>query len=138
MMVFLNSVQRYLPQHRALAFTAFSSQNRQRTFRQPTQKTVNLAKAYALRVPDQSMANAGIPEGSIVLCQSTALVENGELAVVLFEGEGAIIRRIQFIDDIWILHPENPAFQDTIVRGKKKLDSVRIIGKCLFVVNAVK
>jgi len=64
---------------------------------------------FALRVKGDSMIEAGILEGDvlIVAIQETAI--NGEIVVALIDGEATVKRFKRNADRVWLM-PENPAY----------------------------
>ena len=77
---------------------------------------------FALRVRGESMLNAGILPGDLVVVRRQPTAHNGEIVVALL-GEEATVKRLQRKDgQIWLL-PENDAYQpingnDASVLGK--------------------
>ncbi len=77
---------------------------------------------FALRVRGESMLNAGILPGDLVVVRRQQTAQNGEIVVALL-GEEATVKRLQRQDgQIWLL-PENEAYQpingnDASVLGK--------------------
>ena len=77
---------------------------------------------FALRVRGESMLNAGILPGDLVVVRRQPTAHNGEIVVALL-GEEATVKRLQRKDgQIWLL-PENEAYQpingnDASVLGK--------------------
>lgn len=67
---------------------------------------------FALRVKGESMANACIHDGSMVLCRKQEEVENGQVAVVIVDGDDATLKRFfRHQNGIIELRPANPDFQ---------------------------
>ena len=77
----------------------------------------------ALRVDDDCMINAGILSGDTVVFAKQAFVENGEIAVVIVDGE-AVVRRFYREDGYFRLQPENPNFGTVITEYVKVLGKV--------------
>lgn len=83
---------------------------------------------FALRVRGESMLNAGILPGDLVVVHRQPEAHNGEIVVALFEDE-ATVKTLQRRDGhIWLL-PENPAYQP--IDGT----NAEIIGKVVAVVR---
>jgi len=80
---------------------------------------------FCLRVQGDSMQDAGILNGDLVICEPRQYAENGEIVAVLIQGEEATVKRF-FLGDGYIeLRPENKKFQpvrypfsDILVQGK--------------------
>ncbi len=66
---------------------------------------------YALRVKGDSMRDAGILDGDVVVVEQRQHARNGETVVALIDGESATLKRIEQKPDEIVLHPENPAFE---------------------------
>jgi SOS regulatory protein LexA len=85
---------------------------------------------FGLRVTGDSMNNARIFEGDIVIVREQPEVENGELAIVLVDGENATIKRFYKADNIVTLMPDStnkdhqPKFIDTTKVPVKVLGKV--------------
>ena len=80
---------------------------------------------FALRVKGESMKNAAILDGDLVICAPRQYAENGEIVVALIRQEEATVKRFFRRKDHIELHPENPAyppqryrFDDILVQGK--------------------
>lgn len=80
---------------------------------------------FALRVTGDSMQQAGILDGDLVLCQARQFANNGEIIVALVHGEEATVKRFFLRKKQIELRPENPAY--TV--QKYKFDQVLIQGK---------
>jgi len=80
---------------------------------------------FALRVWGDSMINAGILEGDIVLVNQQKTANNGEIVVALVDGE-ATLKRFQKLKDEILLIPENKNY--SVIRVNFKMD-FSIIGK---------
>ena len=80
------------------------------------------ASQFILRVKGDSMVNAGILDGDLVLVRQQNQAENGEIVVALLEDE-ATVKKFFREDDTIRLQPENPAYApiespDVVVLGK--------------------
>jgi repressor LexA len=65
---------------------------------------------YALRVKGDSMRDAGILDGDVVVVEQRQHARNGETVVALIDGESATLKRIEQTPGEVVLHPENPAY----------------------------
>jgi repressor LexA len=65
---------------------------------------------YALRVKGDSMRDAGILDGDVVVVEQRQHARNGETVVALIDGESATLKRIEQTPGEIVLHPENPAY----------------------------
>lgn len=91
---------------------------------------------FALRCKGDSMIGARILDGDIVLIRQQPDVEDGEIAAVLIDNE-ATLKRVHKKSNCLILNPANPAYEPIIITGEELAD-VRIIGKAVYFISAVK
>ena len=68
---------------------------------------------FALRVMGESMINAGILDGDIVIVHRTPVANNGDIVVAMIEDE-ATVKRFYKEDGHFRLQPENDAFEPII------------------------
>ena len=80
---------------------------------------------FALRVKGDSMKNAAILDGDLVICEPRQYAENGEIVVALIHGEAATVKRFFRHKDHIELRPENDdytplrfSFGEALVQGK--------------------
>ena len=66
---------------------------------------------YALRVRGDSMLEAGIFDGDVVLVERRSEARNNEIVVALINGEETTLKRIEQLPGQVLLHPENVRFQ---------------------------
>lgn len=86
---------------------------------------------FCLRCQGDSMINARIHDGDIVFVRKQDIVDNGEIAVVIIDDEATLKRFYYYKDqNLVILKPENPKYEDIILTGEK-LDEVKVIGKAV-------
>lgn len=87
------------------------------------------AEYFALRVEGDSMTAARIFDGDILIVRRQDIVENGEIAVVMVNGDEATVKRFYRSGNTVTLMPQstNPTHQPQIY--DTKITSVRIIGK---------
>lgn len=88
---------------------------------------LNGGEYFFLRAKGDSMINARIMDGDLLLIRRQDDVENGEIAAVLIDGE-AVLKRVFKTNGTIILQSENPKYQP-IVLQKSDMKNVRIIGK---------
>jgi repressor LexA len=82
---------------------------------------------FMLRVRGDSMIDAGILDGDLVLVRRQPTVESGEIAAVVI-GDEATVKRVRFIKEGVRLEPENPSYS-AMEFGPG--DEVRVAGKVL-------
>lgn len=85
-------------------------------------------KLFALRVRGESMIDAAILDGDIVVVRQTPFVENGAIAVAMVDGE-ATVKRFFKENGGYRLQPENSAMQPILV------DDCRVLGRVVAVVR---
>lgn len=86
---------------------------------------------FCLQCQGDSMINARIHDGDIVFVKKTEIVENGEIAVVIIDDEATLKRFFYYREqNLVILKPENPKYQDIILTGEQ-LNQVRVIGRAV-------
>lgn len=80
---------------------------------------------FALRVEGDSMRNAGILAGDLVICEPRQFAANGEIVVALVSSEEATVKRFFYLGDCIELRPENEQFPvmryglgEVLVQGK--------------------
>lgn len=88
---------------------------------------LNGGEYFFLRAKGDSMINARIMDGDLLLIRRQDDVENGDIAAVLIDGE-AVLKRVYKTDDTIILQSENPMYKP-IILNKNDMKDVRIIGK---------
>jgi repressor LexA len=83
-------------------------------------------KHFALRVRGDSMKNAGIFDGDVVIVRHDAAVRSGDIAVVVI-GEEATVKRYFPRKDKLLLFPENDDYEP--IEVKPSDPEVRVAGK---------
>lgn len=80
---------------------------------------------FALRVRGDSMIEAGILDGDLVICEPRQFARNGEIVAALIRGEEATVKRFFLHPDRIELRPENSryasqyyGFDDVLIQGK--------------------
>ena len=77
---------------------------------------------FALRVKGESMIDAGIYDGDIVIVEQTPVADNGQIVAAMIDGE-ATVKRFFREKGHYRLQPENPTMNPIIV------DHVDILGR---------
>ncbi len=80
---------------------------------------------FALTIRGESMINAGILDGDIVIVQRCAYAENGDIVVAFIDRSDATVKRFYKEDGHFRLQPENDTMDPIIV------DEVEILGKVI-------
>ncbi len=86
---------------------------------------------YALEIEGDSMIDAGILDGDVVVIQRTDTAENGEIVVALVDGAEATLKRLRRRGASIALEPANPA-HETRIFGP---DQVRVQGRLIGLVR---
>lgn len=81
---------------------------------------------FALHVRGDSMYNAGIYDGDIVIVEQTPVAENGEIVVALI-GDEATVKRFYKENGHFRLQPENDKYQPIIVQECAVLGRVKTL-----------
>ena len=85
-----------------------------------------------IRVEGNSMINARIHDGDLVLVRKQSDVQTGDIAVVVIDDEEATLKRVLKKENILVLQPENPSYPSYIFSGEEQ-NRVRIVGKVMHV-----
>lgn len=89
---------------------------------------------FYLRAKGDSMINAGISEGDLLLIRKQSDVESGDIAIINIDGDNETLKRVIKKDGAIILQPENSSYETKIFMGKE-LDSIHIQGRLMQVVK---
>lgn len=84
---------------------------------------------YALKIRGDSMINAGILSGDLVIVEKTPVAENGDIVVALVGDEDATVKRFYKEDGHYRLQPENDDMESIIY------ESIGILGKVIAVMR---
>ncbi|KUO63272.1 repressor [bacterium BRH_c32] len=80
---------------------------------------------FGLKVKGDSMKNAGIYEGDLVIVSPQKDANNGDIVIALL-GDEATMKRFMKTKDHVVLRPENEDFNDIVI---KDIESFSLIGK---------
>ena len=83
---------------------------------------------YALEVKGDSMINAGINDGDVVVIRETEVAENGDIVVALVEDQEATLKRFRRNGSTIALEAANPAYETRIFRGDQVKVQGRLVG----------
>lgn len=86
--------------------------------------------AFSLKVKGNSMVDAGIMDGDLVIVKPQKTLQNGQIGVVLI-GDEATVKKVFIKDKKVILKPENKNMQPTI----HKPEEISIIGKVIGIIR---
>ncbi|MFC4770705.1 LexA family protein [Enterococcus hermanniensis] len=83
---------------------------------------------FVLTVDGDSMSGDGINNGDEALIRATNEIEfNGQIAVVIINGDEGTLKHVHFNDGVLMLVPSNPSYSPQIFAGSE-LENVRIAG----------
>lgn len=90
---------------------------------------------FCLKANGESMINANIDNGDIVLIKKMSMVNNGEIAAVII-GDNATLKRVYYYPDKGklILTPENPVYEPFVYIGEE-MNEISILGKAVAVIK---
>lgn len=92
-------------------------------------KDVAGGEFFWLRVKGDSMKAANINDNDLVLVRRQEALENGQIGVVIVNGDEATIKRVHINGDQCVLVPENSAYHPRVYHAK----DVRIVGEAVVV-----
>ncbi|TCS63247.1 transcriptional repressor LexA [Primorskyibacter sedentarius] len=94
----------------------------------PGQMLRGSARHYALEVKGDSMIDAGINDGDVVVIRETSQADNGDIVVAQVDGYEATLKRFQRKGDMIVLEPANPAYEPRVLpNGQVKVQG-RLVG----------
>lgn len=90
------------------------------------------AEYFVLKACGESMINAGIDDGDLLIVQRKPIPEDGEIAVVLND-ERVVLKRFYRLEDEekYLLQPENPEYTPMIV------DDCEVLGVAVKVIKNI-
>jgi repressor LexA len=112
--------------HIAAGTPILAEENLEGTLTVDSNLVKNPDKVFALKVHGESMINAGINDGDIILVRQQQIAENGEMVAVMIDNE-ATVKRFYKENGKIILKPENDNMKPIIVDPSDK--NIRIAGK---------
>ncbi|MBR2797422.1 MAG: transcriptional repressor LexA [Clostridia bacterium] len=93
------------------------------------QSVLGQGKMFSLKVEGESMIDAGILDGDIVVLRQQDTAENGEIVVAMTPEDEATLKRIYYEEDRVRLQPENATMDPIYV------DSVTVLGKLVALIR---
>ena len=93
------------------------------------QSVLGQGKMFSLKVEGESMIDAGILDGDIVVLRQQDTAENGDIVVAMTPEDEATLKRIYYEKDRVRLQPENPTMAPIYV------DSVTVLGKLVALIR---
>jgi len=83
---------------------------------------------YALEVRGDSMIEAGINDGDVVIIRETAGADNGDIIVALVEDHEATLKRFRRVGGSVALEAANPAYETRVFRDDQVKVQGRLVG----------
>lgn len=97
--------------HVAAGFPILADENVERYVPVPRHLIKSEGRYYALRVRGDSMINAGIFDGDLVIVQALSVAGNNDIVVALIDDE-VTVKRLMIEGSLKYLKAENPAYHD--------------------------
>jgi len=94
----------------------------------PGQMLAGAGEHYALEVKGDSMIDAGINDGDVVVIRETNNADNGEIVVALVEDHEATLKRYQRRGDSIALEAANPAYETRVFPAGKVKVQGKLVG----------
>ena len=94
----------------------------------PGEMLANGGKHYALEVKGDSMIDAGINHGDIVVIHEQSDANNGEIVVALVEGQEATLKRLRKRGSAIALEAANDAYETRVYRDDQVKVQGRLVG----------
>jgi repressor LexA len=107
-------------------------QNREREVGVPGDMLRQGREHYALQVKGDSMIEAGIFDGDLVVIQRQDAADTGDIVVALVEGEEATLKRLRRARGMILLEAANAAYETRMLRE----DQVEIQGKLVGLIRS--
>ncbi|WP_074257653.1 transcriptional repressor LexA [Vannielia litorea] len=89
---------------------------------------VGRGKHYALEVKGDSMIDAGINDGDVVVIRETSTADNGDIVVALVEDQEATLKRFRRSGKSIALEAANPAYETRVFRDDQVKVQGRLVG----------
>ncbi len=87
---------------------------------------------YALEIKGDSMIDAGINDGDVVVIRETEVAENGDIVVALIQDQEATLKRFYRKGNAIALEAANPAYETRVYPE----DQVRVQGRLVGLIRS--
>jgi repressor LexA len=94
----------------------------------PASMLSSAGRHYALEVKGDSMIEAGINSGDIVVIQEQSTAQNGEIVVALIEGEEATLKTFRRRGSTIALEAANPAYETRLYQDHQVKVQGKLVG----------
>jgi SOS-response transcriptional repressor LexA len=88
---------------------------------------------FAFRVRDESMVMAGLTPGAVAVVRYGGVLDDGDIAAVISEGEGRFRYFFSYAHTI-VLQPANPVYAPTII-PRADAAALKVVGKVILAVT---
>ena len=92
------------------------------------QSMLGAGEHYALEVRGDSMIDAGINDGDVVVIRQTNSADNGDIVVALVEDQEATLKRFRRSNGMIALEAANPAYETRLYRDDQVKVQGRLVG----------
>jgi repressor LexA len=92
------------------------------------QSMLGAGEHYALEVRGDSMIDAGINDGDVVVIRQTSSADNGDIVVALVEDQEATLKRFRRSNGMIALEAANPAYETRLYRDDQVKVQGRLVG----------
>ncbi|MBE0413294.1 transcriptional repressor LexA [Yoonia sp.] len=92
------------------------------------QSMIGKGNHYALEVKGDSMIEAGINDGDVVVIRETSVANNGDIVVALVDGHEATLKRFRRNGAAIALEAANPAYETRVYRDDQVKVQGRLVG----------
>ena len=92
------------------------------------QSMIGAGEHYALEVKGDSMIDAGINDGDIVIIRETKSADNGDIVVALVEDAEATLKKFRRQNGMIALEAANPAYETRILHDHQVKVQGRLVG----------
>lgn len=94
----------------------------------PTGMVAGSGEHYALEVKGDSMIDAGINDGDVVVIRESSVADDGDIVVALVEDHEATLKRFRRKGDTIALEAANPAYETRVLPANKVKVQGRLVG----------
>jgi repressor LexA len=94
----------------------------------PTSMLASSGRHYALEVKGDSMIEAGINSGDVVVIQEQSTAQNGDIVVALIEGEEATLKTFRRRGSTIALEAANPAYETRLYQEHQVQVQGKLVG----------
>ncbi|MBP1805449.1 transcriptional repressor LexA [Rubellimicrobium aerolatum] len=92
------------------------------------QSMLSTGEHYALEVRGDSMKDAGINDGDVVVIRETTVADNGNIVVALVDSQEATLKRIRREKGMVALEAANPAYETRLLTEDRVKVQGRLVG----------